>query len=414
MIDALWRRSAPPPPAPADPALKGVFLIVGSSYCGSTLLNILLGAHPRVAGGGELHWLVRADDRQRAHEGLCVFCKEDCRLWTPAVRDAITADMLYETTARVFGKPFVCDASKMPAWSEFMAPLTAARRLRILMVKHPLRHVASFVEKERRRDPSSPLADIDEVLRQLAIFYKDAHAEPIDRLLRYEDLAADPRGVATELLGRFGLAYDTAMDDWRAHPHHHIGGNAGPRSQILPTSRPTGGLLQRKYNRKDIFIDDSFAAILGPEEVERVIANPHAQAMFDAFGYEPRIEAVRGDHDLDMDLGAGERSLRTHPAPLDMPFEPYGGLCFIARMDLMPQHLYIHSVANNESGHRRSTLALFEDGRPLGPPHTPGATIRSEGAGRYNHWKDVLIFTTSDNSDPNTNGHRYSLGVAGD
>jgi hypothetical protein len=29
--------------------------------------------------------------------------------------------------------------------------------------------------------------------------------------------------------------------------------------------------------------------------------------------------------------------------------------------------------------------------------------------GRYSHWCDGLIFSTSDNSDPNTNKRRYGI-----
>jgi SAM-dependent methyltransferase len=60
----------------------------------------------------------------------------------------------------------------------------------------------------------------------------------------------------------------------------------------------------------------------------------------------------------------------------------------------------------------RSTLVLYEDGRPLGPPHTPHPEVRSEGLGRYSHWQEHVYFSTSDNSDPNHNGRAYTLSVA--
>src|ERR1700738_336344 len=55
----------------------------------------------------------------------------------------------------------------------------------------------------------------------------------------------------------------------------------------------------------------------------------------------------------------------------------------------------------------RSALALFEDGRLLGPAHVSHADIRGLGAGRYSHWSNYILFSTSDNSDPRTNGRRY-------
>jgi hypothetical protein len=59
------------------------------------------------------------------------------------------------------------------------------------------------------------------------------------------------------------------------------------------------------------------------------------------------------------------------------------------------------------SNGRRSRLILFEDGRPLGPPHQLHVEIRGLGNGRYSHWNGVILFSASDNSDPRTNGRHY-------
>jgi hypothetical protein len=61
-----------------------------------------------------------------------------------------------------------------------------------------------------------------------------------------------------------------------------------------------------------------------------------------------------------------------------------------------------------------SKLLLFEDGRPLGPGHQPRQDVYVTGKGRYSHYKTAngetdLIFSTSDNSDPRTNGRTYTV-----
>lgn len=58
---------------------------------------------------------------------------------------------------------------------------------------------------------------------------------------------------------------------------------------------------------------------------------------------------------------------------------------------------------------RASSLQLLEDGRPLAPPHTLHAVVENVGRGAYSHWGDSIVFSSSDNADPNTNGRRYSL-----
>lgn len=59
-----------------------------------------------------------------------------------------------------------------------------------------------------------------------------------------------------------------------------------------------------------------------------------------------------------------------------------------------------------------SRLILYENDRPLGPPHAHHETIRRVGGGAYSHWQDSLYFSTSDGSDPRTNGRTYRIELA--
>jgi len=58
---------------------------------------------------------------------------------------------------------------------------------------------------------------------------------------------------------------------------------------------------------------------------------------------------------------------------------------------------------------RTSRLALLEDGKPLPTPHASHDLVRKTGKGAYCHWGDQLYFSTSDNSDPTTNGRTYTV-----
>jgi hypothetical protein len=56
----------------------------------------------------------------------------------------------------------------------------------------------------------------------------------------------------------------------------------------------------------------------------------------------------------------------------------------------------------------RSPYLVCENRHPLGPAHTIHVEIASKGKGRFSHWAAIgFIFSTSDNSDPNTNGRSY-------
>lgn len=54
-------------------------------------------------------------------------------------------------------------------------------------------------------------------------------------------------------------------------------------------------------------------------------------------------------------------------------------------------------------------MMLCEDGLPLGFAHAPHAQIEAYGGSRYSHWGDRLVFSSTDHSNPNTNGRRYSI-----
>ncbi len=62
------------------------------------------------------------------------------------------------------------------------------------------------------------------------------------------------------------------------------------------------------------------------------------------------------------------------------------------------------SPQDTPSAPMASRLRLFESGRALGPAHDLHATIRQSGGGAFSHWNGALLFSTSDNSDPATNG----------
>jgi hypothetical protein len=58
----------------------------------------------------------------------------------------------------------------------------------------------------------------------------------------------------------------------------------------------------------------------------------------------------------------------------------------------------------------KSTLRLFEDDKELLPAHAPHAEIRAKGGGHWSHWgSSTIYFSTSDNSDPRTNGRTYRV-----
>ena len=90
------------------------------------------------------------------------------------------------------------------------------------------------------------------------------------------------------------------------------------------------------------------------------------------------------------------------------PVKRNGGHCLLTPVRNSP----VFDVANDC---RRSPMRLFEDGVELGPAHAPHQEIRDFGGGRFSQWESDwdrfwqrwLYWSTSDNSDPMTNGRTY-------
>jgi SAM-dependent methyltransferase len=87
--------------------------------------------------------------------------------------------------------------------------------------------------------------------------------------------------------------------------------------------------------------------------------------------------------------------------PLSGPFEHVADCCWSARLPKLAH------LANGRHNGSRSTLVVYEGGRPLGPAHSHRDDIRLRGCGRFTHWEGQVFFSSSDNSDPNTNGRSY-------
>lgn len=90
------------------------------------------------------------------------------------------------------------------------------------------------------------------------------------------------------------------------------------------------------------------------------------------------------------------------PRPLPGPFEHVGGYVWRAAL---PD---LSAVADTDQNPMRSPLRLLEDGQWLPYAHCHLPALRRFGLGRYRHTGDSVLFSSSDNSNPNANGRRYS------
>jgi hypothetical protein len=68
-------------------------------------------------------------------------------------------------------------------------------------------------------------------------------------------------------------------------------------------------------------------------------------------------------------------------------------------------------IADTDRELYRSPAVLCEDGIRMGPEHSFWAAIVKSGLGRFSHYGDMAVFSSTDNSDPNVNGRQYTIVV---
>ena len=95
----------------------------------------------------------------------------------------------------------------------------------------------------------------------------------------------------------------------------------------------------------------------------------------------------------------GEKTVLTKPYPL------LEGYAYKAPLPSLA------SLSDTEANLFHSPVLLCEDNTVLGPPHSFHAEIVRMGFGRFSHYGDSVVFSSSDYSDPNSNGRQYIIVV---
>lgn len=217
---------------------------------------------------------------------------------------------------------------------------------------------------------------------------------PEEIYAQLERLVFDPQ--ERERVGKAGREYvekHVSVDDFARKCLKHL--EVPPSSQDKAKTSSYSGLLYYLQQRHLLLEENITQEYIIQENSDREAEFAKAASAREAelLGYL-RSYAV-----------AGEKSLKR--TLLKEPYLPESGLCWaVTLVDFL-------SIADSEEHPRRSTLLLYEDEKLLQPSHAVHEDIRSLGGGRYSHWNEALFFSTSDGSDPNTNGREYRIVYTG-
>lgn len=94
--------------------------------------------------------------------------------------------------------------------------------------------------------------------------------------------------------------------------------------------------------------------------------------------------------------------------PLYPPFAHMNGNAFTANLLRLPDAQKLAELSNNPAieNDNRSPFVVYEGHAEVGKGNATYQDIVA-GFGRYNNWPTGLVFSASDNTDPNNNGRTY-------
>lgn len=289
--------------------------ILGTSFSGSTVLNLMLGAHPDIYAGGELSALVLGRGDENA--GACTACGFACVHWDAAARANVSKANLYREVERIFGKRIIVDSSKSIGWFNEVLASDEHRGVipsYVLMVKHPVRYLASCVANmtplkpnRSRRVPFVGWSTarerqgfLDEQIEVLDTFYEQLFwnfgrtvGGATFHLVHYERMVEDAQAALGPLLGSLGLFFAPAMSNFFGLEYHQIGGNAGPLYQLgqgwPKGTNPTE--TRRKFYERNagLCIDDKYRTLLSEPELKWLLTHPVVRRLGERLGYDDPV-----------------------------------------------------------------------------------------------------------------------------
>jgi hypothetical protein len=146
-----------------------------------------------------------------------------------------------------------------------------------------------------------------------------------------------------------------------------------------------------------VAVEDCARARLDPRPL--MLRPPHNQLRF----WIQVLELLFASVVVGLWLGGFRRAAQIAPTEI----RPVLGLAYVVQV--APPTWPLISTPDSSDAPFQSRMNVYEDGTRLGPPHAQQSVIGEQGGGAYLHWQESLIFSTSDNSDPRTNGRAYSI-----
>jgi len=218
-----------------SPSERRVVFIGGSSYSGSTALNLMLGHGPGCFAAGEVVALFRPT-RPHHREPRCGCGDAGCRLWLE-LRACGEQGWLRELWRRMPELRTAIDSSKSVDWilqqSRALAAAGAAPRP-LLIWKTP----EAFAHSMRKRARTGWARDWTRYHLAFLAHFPDALC------VSHAALASDPAGVLERLCAALELPYFAGKERYWEEPQHLLFGNTSARRHLYASGTPLAAAVE--------------------------------------------------------------------------------------------------------------------------------------------------------------------------
>ena len=248
--------------------MKKVIFIGGSSYSGSTMLDMMLANSPEGFSVGEVHALFHPF-RPHHFNPECGCANTDCDFWFQ-VREAGEKN-LYKTIFSLLPKiSFIVDSSKDPWWIKKQSQILQAQGIEIrhlLIWKEPAAFAHSMLKRQRKGWMKS-WKNYYQLYFSLISDYSS---------VAYSELVQNPDEILHKLCNQISIPYHQNQKKFWQKQHHTLFGNdsakihlQGETSPPSPTSDDTSIRERNEHKYRSIYHDISYLESL-PSMVRRAI-----------------------------------------------------------------------------------------------------------------------------------------------
>jgi len=236
-----------------------IVFIASLSHSGSTLLDLMLNAHPQVVSVGELKQLSRyaRSARAQGRRARCTCGAQNlgaCPFWGlvgaiaesrtgQSLSDLNVADyanvtsfdrdnaLLFDSIAAASDKGHIVDSSKHIVRLELLIANPELDIFPIFLIREPggqisssLRKNTKYAKLELGKSPAGLLRLITRYVGTNRRIHKLIKHRP-HAVVRYEELALNPERALSPVMQQLGLTFHPLQLQWATQERHNIGGN---------------------------------------------------------------------------------------------------------------------------------------------------------------------------------------------